>query len=107
MSDQEYEDLSQHPQGFRSPNELIVYKPMKVKDVPCFDKSVIWSNVFCYFDINKTMNFYAAECDNKIYLRPCTFHPSNEWNMLFNVPIGESYVDPKKTIVITSKAKLV
>ena len=85
---------------------LTIQRPLTVRTVDIDIPDEEWSEVSCYFSINKTFTFLAAKRGINIYLKPHTRHPCWEWETIFDFNHGSLDFDKDRVVKIKTDATL-
>ena len=85
---------------------LTIQRPLTVTTVDINIPDEEWSEVRCYFSINKTFTFLAAKRGINIYLKPHTRHPCREWETIFDFNHGSLDFDKDRVVKIKTDATL-
>ena len=75
---------------------LTIQRPLTVRTVDIDIPDEEWSEVSCYFSINKTFTFLAAKRGINIYLKPHTRHPAGN---------GRQYLTSTMVLSISTKTE--
>ena len=91
---------------------LTIQRPLTVRTVDINIPDEEWSEVRCYFSINKTFTFLAAKQGVNIYLKPATWHLGDvnhlcwEWEQIFDFNHGSLDFDKDRVVKIKTDATL-